>query len=245
MQLSCRYKTVEKEGWYSCEVYSVRSVLSLLGFNARHTHRRHQVCVSEDTLSQSSPPEVFCKMNWGRRKTTDHMSMIGSLQHHWSNHKVTHGATVELKFESRYGEKCPPSFSGFRLIPVCSSMWGGELLELEGMVPAQFVGGGVSSLPHSLDPANPGWCGVIGASEETRTRATQRTVVMEITQSYLPEWPFFTLFSSNVFFFVSLCEQRELFHCVWSREVTNFSLRSIFPSIQHYQWLHFISFIWF
>lgn len=49
----------------------------------------------------------------------------------------------------------------------------------------------VSSLPHSLDPANPGWCGVIGASEEMRTHATQRTVVMEIPQSYLPEWPFY------------------------------------------------------
>lgn len=49
----------------------------------------------------------------------------------------------------------------------------------------------VSSLPHSLDPANPGWCGVIGASEETHAHATQRTVVMEITQSYLSEWPFY------------------------------------------------------
>lgn len=59
------------------------------------------------------------------------------------------------------------------------------------MVSAQFIGGGASSLPHSLDPANPGWCGMIGASEEMLTHATQRTVVAEITgQNDL-----FTLFS--------------------------------------------------
>lgn len=51
----------------------------------------------------------------------------------------------------------------------------------------------VSFLPHSLELANPGWCGLIGASEETLTHATQRTVVMEITQSYLAEWPVYSL----------------------------------------------------
>jgi len=73
----------------------------------------------------------------------------------------------------------------------------------------------VSSLPRFVDPANLGWCCVIGASEEMMTR---RTVVMEITPNCLVEWPFYPVLLFLIFI-ISLCEQMEQFGCVWSTSV--------------------------
>lgn len=68
----------------------------------------------------------------------------------------------------------------------------------------------VSSLPRFVDPANPGWCCVIGASEEM---LTQRTVVMKITPNCRVEWPFYPVLLFLIII-ISLCEQMEQFGCV-------------------------------
>lgn len=96
-----------------------------------------------------------------------------------------------------------PAFPGFRLGPLQCAAECEEVNFLNEHGARPVYRWKVSFLFDSLDPANPGLCGVIEASEEMLTPATQRALVIEITQSY----DLFTLFSSYVFYFM-----RKIFH---------------------------------
>lgn len=195
------------------------------------TCRRH-LCFSEDKLLLSSLPKVLNGYSGGYRNFTYVNNWLIAAPLYQPERPTESCWTCAFKVNM---EKSVPRFLIVDWAPSSVLLNGKRWIFWMGRRGASSVYRWVvSSLPHSLNPANPGWCDVIGPSEETLTHATHRTVVTEITQCYLSEWP---LLPCSALMF-SLCFS---FHCVskgdsWRikfGDMTNFHLWSVYTSIHH------------